>query len=592
MQIERILFLSFSVLLFLVVLPLAGFSFFSTRSLLEEEIGRNLSSDASMLMEQVDMLMFERMQNVHSWSHLDVMQEGRIGDIDKRLSQFLAEVDQGYEGMYLELFFADNQNLITAASKPDLFGRLKNFSNTNENKVKVPNGEVFIEDSLLSEQPAYEQAKIVIRAPVPNRYTSGDIGNLYGLFNMQQIFRLLDNASKSSTGDRYIVILDREGRAIASSSALRKPEFLLKPVFANWRPKNNETLFVHDGKPVTDSKVLAGFASSNGYQGYVQMGWSILIFQNTTRAFLPVRQLWILFTVVVIATLFLAFLSSHWISGRIAQPLSRLAHWVREVRYFEKQTPPHFGGTLEISELESAFGDMLRELERYRDHVIQTAKLAVVGEMAAIMAHEVRTPLGILSTSAQWLQKEQNLSPEGKEMAQFILDESARLNRLITMLLECARPREPQMREHHIHEIIIRAVDLLTVQANRKNLRIEQQLDANNPIIRCDFELLTQVFLNIIHNAIQIVPDNGLIHIVTTKGSAHITIKIADNGPGIGEDDYQRLFDPFFTKREGGVGLGLTVTRQIVLAHEGEISAAASEWGGACFTVLLPINKV
>jgi len=591
-QIRRILFLSFSVLLLLVVLPLAGLPFFSTRTILEEEIGRNLSSDAAMLMEQTDMLMFERMQNVHSWSHLDIIQEGRIGDIDKRLSQFLAEVDQGYEKMYLNLYFTDNSQHIVAANRPELIGRVQNGKITSDNLIKVPNGEVFIEDIILSEPP-YAEASLVIRAPVPARYSSGDIGQLYGMLNMQLLFRLLDKASKSSTGDRYIVLLDRDGRAIAASSGLRKPEFLLQSSFADWRPKQNETLFVHPGKPVMDSQVLVGFAGSKGYQGYAQTGWSILIFQNTATAYLPVRTLWILFSVVIIATMLLAFLTSHWISGRIAQPLSGLTRWVREVRYFEKQTPPHFGGTKEIQELEAAFGHMLQELEHYRDQVIQTAKLAVVGEMAAIMAHEVRTPLGILSTSAQWLQREPGLTPEGKEMTQFILDESARLNRLVTMLLECARPREPQMREHNLHDIIARAVDLLTIQANKKHLHIEQQMDAHSPVISCDAELMTQVFLNLIHNAIQIVPDNGIIRIriQSTRMPKHIAIEIADNGPGIAAEDYQRLFDPFFTKREGGVGLGLTVTRQIILAHNGQISASPSEWGGACFTLLLPIKQ-
>lgn len=589
MQIRRILLLSFSLLLFLVTLPLSGLSFFSTRSILQKEIGRNLTSDASMLMAQVDMLMYERLQSVHSWSHLDVIQEARIGDIDKRLSQFLAEVDFGYQGMYHSLFYTDNQQRIVSASKPALIGQAYNLTPEN-NWVKVPNGEVSVEALQLSDPP-YENATLAIRAPVPDRYSSGDIGQLYSLFDMQQLFRLLDNASGSITGDRYIVLLDNKGKTIAASAKLREPEFLLKSTFAHWKPLKNETLFVHKGNPVTDSDVLVAYAGSKGYQGYAQLGWSILIFQTTAHAFLPIRTLWVLFSIVIISTLALAFLTSHWISGRIAEPLSGLTRWVREVRYFEKQTPPNFGGTREIKELESAFGEMLQELERYRDRVIQAAKLAVVGEMAAIMAHEVRTPLGILSTSAQWLQRERGLSPEGKEMTQFILEESARLNGLVTTLLECARPREPQMHNHNLHEIIQRTVDLLAIQANKKHIRIDQHLNALHPVIICDSELLTQVFLNLIHNAIQIVPENGLVQIRSTSTPSHISIEIADNGPGIAQEDFQRLFDPFFTRREGGVGLGLTVTRQIILAHNGEINAFPSEWGGACFALNLPFKQ-
>jgi two-component system sensor histidine kinase HydH len=112
---------------------------------------------------------------------------------------------------------------------------------------------------------------------------------------------------------------------------------------------------------------------------------------------------------------------------------------------------------------------------------------------------------------------------------------------------------------------------------------------AEQSIIDCDSELLTQVFLNLILNAIQILPDGGKIQIRTHDINQNIVIEIADNGPGIAIADFQHLFDPFFTKREGGVGLGLTVTQQIVQAHHGKLSASLSEWQGACFTIVLPI---
>jgi hypothetical protein len=337
MQIRRILFISFFFMLSIVALPLMGVSFFSSRYILEEEIGRNLTSDATMLMEEVDMLMFERMQNVHSWSRLDIIQEARIGDVDKRLSQFLTDLELGYKGMYSNLFYADTQQRVIAASAPELIGRV-HYTTANWVKAKVPNGEVFVEDLQLS-SPPYHKTNLVIRAPVYDIYSSEDIGQLYGLFDMQQLFRLLDKASSSSSGDRYIVLLDGEGRTIAASSSLRKPQFLLKTTFADWKPDKGAALFVHKGDPITASPVLVGYASSTGYLGYVQMGWSIRIFQSTAKAFLPIRALWVMFSVVIILTMLLAFLASHWISGRIAKPLLGLTQWVREVRYFEKQAP-------------------------------------------------------------------------------------------------------------------------------------------------------------------------------------------------------------------------------------------------------------
>jgi signal transduction histidine kinase len=143
----------------------------------------------------------------------------------------------------------------------------------------------------------------------------------------------------------------------------------------------------------------------------------------------------------------------------------------------------------------------------------------------------------------------------------------------------------------NLHELIGHAIELLKIQAENKQLRVEKQLLAENPMILGDSELLTQVFLNLLLNAIQIVPDAGLIRIRSACSGETIRIEIADSGPGINADDYQRLFDPFFTKRAGGIGLGLTVTRQIILAHHGKLSAAPSEWGGACFILELPNIK-
>lgn len=586
MKIRRMLLISFFALLSIVALSLTALTFFTAKSMMQEEIGRSLTNNAAMLMEKVDMLMFERLQNVHSWSHLDVMQHGRIGDVDKRLSLFLTDAAVGYKGMYRKLFYVDGQQRIIAANSTDLIG-LTHYATENWVRAEVPNGVVFIED--LQFISPYTEASLVIRAPVEDRYSSEDMGQLYGLFDMQQLFRLLDEASRSNFGDRYIVLLDGEGRAIAASASLRKPAFLLKTTFANWKPNQANALFVHDGDPVVTSSVLVGYARSSGYLGYAQMGWSILVFQSTDKAFSPIYTLLKIFLGVITLTMVLAFWVSHSISGRIAKPLLNLTQWVRTVRDFNKQTPPKLEGTLEIQELETAFGDMLQELEQSRQQVIQTAKLAVIGEMAAIMAHEVRTPLGILSTSAQMLQREPSLSADGKEMTQFILDESARLRRLVTTLLECARPREPQMVLHNVHDIVLHTVELLAIPAHKKQLQIVQELLADQPIIVCDSELLTQVFLNLLHNAIQIVPNGGIIRLRSKSLPHQICIEIADNGPGIAKDDYLHLFDPFFTKRDGGVGLGLTVTKQIILAHQGSIAVTQSEWGGACFTLTLPI---
>lgn len=592
MPIQRILLISFFLILLIIVLPLSTLSFLGFKNSFQAEIGRNLSNDATLLMDKIDILMFERLQNVHSWSHMDVIQEARVGDVDKRLSQFLSNLQLGYKGMYRNLFYTDTQQKVIAASNTELMARI-HYKAANWITATVPNGEVIIEDLQLI--PPYDQANLVIRAPVLDNYATHEIasnqpmGHLYGLFDMQQLFNILDKASNS--GERFIVLLDNEGRTIAASANLRQPQFLLKNDFANWKPHDASNFFIHAGAPIEHLPLLIGYARSDGYLGFAQMGWSLLIMQTTDKAFLPTRTLWNTLSIMIIMLLLLGILISYWLSGHLAKPLLKLTQWVRNVPRFTLQTPPNVGGTIEVRELEKAFIEMLDELEQSRKQLVQASKLAVVGEMAAIMAHEVRTPLGILSTSAQWLQSEKTLSPEGQEMTQFILEESARLRKLVTTLLECARPRAPQMQPYNIHHLISRTIDLLATQTHHKKIDIQQQFQATDPVIVCDHELLTQVFLNLLLNAIQILPEKGIIRIQTVSFTSYFSIEIADNGQGIASADFVHLFDPFFTKREGGVGLGLTVTQQIITAHQGKITAKPSDWGGACFVLHLPIQQ-
>lgn len=589
MHIRRMLLISFFLLLLLATVPIVALSFYASRVALEAEIGRSLKNDATLLMEQIDMLIFERLQNVHSWSHLDIIQEGRIGDVDKRLAQFLAELEHGYPGVYRNLFFLNTENQIVAAGDPALI-RQSFQPQADWISAKVPHGDIFLE--ALQLQPPYEQADLLIRAPVPDNYAVGDIGRLYGVFDLRQIFRLFDQASHSISGERFVILLDAEGRTIAASSAVRDQKLLLTDTFADWKLQEQDGMAVHTGQPLTDSSVLVGYAASKGYQGYANMGWSLLVIQSTQQAFQPIWALWWLFCSVFIVTALIAGGVAQWVAGRIAKPLLDLTAWVRCFQKSSDCISPTVSGAQEVRELSAAFGQLTEDLERSRQQVIHAAKLAVVGEMAAIMAHEVRTPLGILQTTAQMLQWETALSTEGREMTQMIVEESARLNRLISTLLDCARPRPPNMQLQDLHKIISRVIDLLATQAQKKAIRVDWLLPEQGAIIECDEELLIQVFLNLILNAIQIVPNGGLIQIRTDCSSGEsIKITVADDGPGIPAENRARLFDPFFTTREGGIGLGLTVTQQIIAVHGGHLTADRSDLGGACFTLFLPFSQ-
>jgi signal transduction histidine kinase len=311
--------------------------------------------------------------------------------------------------------------------------------------------------------------------------------------------------------------------------------------------------------------------------------------QPSSSAFAPIWNLWKAILVFLCVTLIIGITVSFWMSAKIARPIVRLAEFTRDFMHGKQTAPPQLKSSLEITELSSQFSQMINNLEQSRQNVVRVAKLAVIGEMAASMAHEVRTPLGILRSSAQILEREPHLSDIGHEMTGFILSETQRLNGLITTLLECARPRSPLFMQQDFHPILDHVLELLHTKAEHKNIQLIKQFNALNPSIPCDRDHIIQVFLNLIMNAIQHTPHGGRVELATRLHNGFLEIAVSDDGSGITDANKANVFDPFFTQRQDGIGLGLTVVQQIIFAHHGDIFVTDSVYGGACFTVILPI---
>jgi signal transduction histidine kinase len=173
-------------------------------------------------------------------------------------------------------------------------------------------------------------------------------------------------------------------------------------------------------------------------------------------------------------------------------------------------------------------------------------------------------------------------------MLGFLLGETDRLNRLVSVLLDCARPRPPCFRPHRLHEIIQRVLELLAMQARNRNIRLEREFGATSDLLFCDEEQMVQVLLNLLMNPLQILSGGGEIVVRTRRTATELILEVDDDGPGIPEEQRKRVFDPFFTQREGGIGLGLTVAQQIVRAHGATLVAEASPQGGARFRIAFP----
>jgi two-component system, NtrC family, sensor histidine kinase HydH len=557
------------------------------RETLYAEIENKLQSQASTVMQHIDRTLFERMQNITTWSRLDMMQEIRTRDVDKRLSQFLDELHVGYGGVYQQLSVTNQQAEIIASSDQHLLGW--QLQNTQPWLNVVLNNQTLVLHPL-----DIANNRLTFSVTIPDNFQTGALGTLYAGFDWGEILRLLTAPLPFGlvNTSSYAVLVDEQLRVIAHSDGLQNKLAPFTALPTTWPIQQKSGAFNTRVELLNNRDVLIGYAQSSGYRNFKGFGWRVLIIQPNEHAFASIWQLWRTLLLFLALTLGLGILISLWISAKIAKPIIKLTEFTRDFMQGKQHSPPSLKASGEIAELNRQFGQMIDNLDQSRQDVIRVAKLAVIGEMAASMAHEVRTPLGILRSSAQILQREAHLSAIGHEMISFILSESERLNELVTTLLECARPKSPNFAEHDVNSIVEHAGVLLNATAESKDISLTVTLTSTTCVCYCDRDQLIQVFLNLIMNAIQHTPSKGQISVSTEVHTAHVHIKIQDSGQGIPDELKAAVFEPFFTRRESGIGLGLTVVQQIVLAHQGKIVVTDNPEGGACFHIQLPTQVI
>lgn len=242
----------------------------------------------------------------------------------------------------------------------------------------------------------------------------------------------------------------------------------------------------------------------------------------------------------------------------------------------------------------------ITELKNLREQLLQSEKLAVMGQLAAGVAHEINNPInGIVTYIHLFLKrlKENRIDPKTWEKDLKLVErETMRIGRLVKNLLNFSRKTEPDLGAVSLPRLIDETLVLLEDQFLLKNINVTKKYDENLPEVLGDFNQLQQVVVNLVLNAIQAVTKQGRIEIGLSaegmKGSeCFVILNIKDNGVGIPAEDIDKVFDPFYTTKLGekrGIGLGLTIVQQIVRTHHGRISIKSKVGEGTTVTVRLP----
>lgn len=234
---------------------------------------------------------------------------------------------------------------------------------------------------------------------------------------------------------------------------------------------------------------------------------------------------------------------------------------------------------------------LYQNLKKKDWQMMQSEKLAALGEMAASFVHGIRNPLGIILGAAETLQKD--LSPAiQKEMIQFIREEGERINQMLVNFLEFAKPKPPAFKEANLQEILRKTVELISIPARQRGINIIQEYPPEDIFLYLDPEQIKEALLNLEINALEAMPQGGVLRLaLTKKDDQEVIIRVSDTGEGISPQIKSKIFDPFFTTKEQGTGLGLTIVHMVVKNHGGTISVAPNNGQGTTFTIILPRLK-
>ena len=236
------------------------------------------------------------------------------------------------------------------------------------------------------------------------------------------------------------------------------------------------------------------------------------------------------------------------------------------------------------------------ESRRRTESTIESEKLSALTLLAAGVAHEIGNPLNSLNIHFQLMERELKSLPAEKAQRlrddlRVARDEIARLDRIINQFLRAIRPTKPDLQRASVNEVVTKTLALLEREIADRDILVEQELGDNLPKILLDRTQLQQAFYNVIRNSIQAMQAGGILRVRTEATDAHLIVSFIDTGQGIPPDQIGRIFEPYYTSKKDGSGLGLMIVQRIVREHGGTIEVDRSAGRGTTFRIKLPIYE-
>jgi signal transduction histidine kinase len=280
------------------------------------------------------------------------------------------------------------------------------------------------------------------------------------------------------------------------------------------------------------------------------------------------------------------------IAQRLLAPIEKLTEGVKAVAAGDLTRKVEVRSADEIGLLAREFNTMAASLARQRDELRRAERLATVGRISAQITHEIRNPLNAIGLNADLLADElaEAAAPtEARQLVDAISSEVDRLNAVAEEYLSFARLPRPSLARQDVNDILASLLDFLAPELTAARVEVRRELEPSLPAVRADEAQLRAVFLNLLRNSREAMPRGGTVTVRTRRRGAEVETEVDDTGGGIPEGDLTRIFEPFYSTKERGTGLGLALAQQVVQEHAGTIRCESAVGRGTTFTIGIPI---
>jgi len=499
----------------------------------------------------------DRVADITTWARLESMVALTFGDVDKQLAEFLRQTRQG-RNVYLAIAAFDREGR-NVADVHDVDGPVPALPASSSPELR------------LVARSGGTSAALALAAPVFNpRRPDERIGTLVALLDPERLLRTVTGGDR----DRSVTITLRDTARVLGTAHL---------VSAGASKRRS-------GAPVDAFEKTAAVGR---LAGVGDPGLTVDVREPTTVALASILSLRRTLVQMALAVLLLSVLAGGFVAWRVSVPIRRLTAAVESITSRGRPEPlldlPTGAG--EVAVLGAAFEAMMERLAAAQEEAVSQSRLALLGEVAASIAHDVRTPLSVVKTSAQLLASGELPIAEQRRLGRMVAAEVDRLNRVVTDLVDLARPRRTQRRSQPVDELVERAVAVLRPWAQARGVALEVERARPDLHVLADGDQMQQALLNLMHNAVQAVPGPGRVVVRFSAEGRWALIEVTDSGPGFSEEALARAFSPFFTTRTDGTGLGLTIVKRIIEEHGGEVGARNRASGGACVWCRLPQSE-